>query len=71
MLIQINDEDLIVKIAAKMEANLKAQARTQGLDEEEVQATFILNRKKIAEDAAKLEDFFKSMFSPVEETPAE
>jgi hypothetical protein len=59
----INEEDVLPRIIAKMELNIKNGARAQGLSEEEVDATWILNRKKITTDAEKLATFFKEAFS--------
>lgn len=63
----INAEEILPKILAKMENNVKAQAVAQGLTEEEVDATWILNRKKITADAEKLEKFFKEALDIAEE----
>lgn len=59
----INLDDVLPKILAKMEANVKTSAAAQGLSEEEVEATWILNRKKVTEDAEKLAVFFKEAFA--------
>lgn len=58
----INLDDVLPKILAKMEANVKAGAAAQGLSEEEVNATWVLNRKKVQEDGEKLAVFFKEAF---------
>lgn len=58
----INENEILEKIIAKMQANVKTAAAAQGLSEEEVEATWILNRKKVTEDATKLEAFFKEAF---------
>lgn len=58
----IDKDDVLPKILAKMEINVKNGARAQGLTEEEVDATWILNRKKVTEDATKLATFFNEAF---------
>lgn len=58
----INENEILEKIIAKMESNVRNSAAAQGLNEEEVNATVVLNRKKIAEDAGKLAVFFKEAF---------
>lgn len=63
----INENEVLPKIIAKMELNIKNGAIAQGLSEEEVEATWILNRKKITADAEKLEKFFKEAFGIAEE----
>lgn len=58
----MNKEEMTAKIVAKMESNVKSQATANGLSEEEVEATWILNKKKVADDAIKLTDFYVSVF---------
>lgn len=68
------DTDTILQIVAdKMVSNLVDNAKAQGLDEEEVQATIILNRKKITKDAQNLAAFFVGLYvtSPAENPAAE
>lgn len=65
----INLDDVLPKIIAKMEANVKASAASNGLSEEEVEATWILNRKKVTEDAEKLAVFFKEAFASDDQLP--
>lgn len=59
----INLDDVLPKIIAKMESNVIAGALAQGLSEEEANATLVLNRKKVTEDAEKLATFFKETFA--------
>lgn len=69
----INLDEILPTILAKMESNVKVAAFSQGLTEEEVHATWILNRKKVQEDAEKLAVFFKEAFgfeTPVVEATA-
>ena len=58
----INENEILEKIITKMENNVRAQAFASGMSEEEVNATLVLNRKKVKEDAEKLEIFFKETF---------
>lgn len=63
----INYDDALVKIAAQMEKNIRSQAVAQNLSDEEVEATMVLNKKKIAEDAQKLANFFNEAFAETEQ----
>lgn len=56
-------EEILPKIVAKMEGNVRTSALAQGLSEEEAEATLVLNRKKVAEDADKLATFFVEAFA--------
>lgn len=53
----MNKEELYPKILAKMEMNLRNQAAANNLDEEEINATWILNKKKVESDADRLTTF--------------
>ena len=65
----INLDDVLPKILAKMEHNVRTSAAAQGLTEEEVNATWVLNRKKVNDDAEKLAVFFKETFGETEQLP--
>ena len=71
------DTDTVLQIVTdKMIANIEANAKAQGLSDEEVAATVVLNKKKIAQDAQNLAVFFTGLYvqAPAEsstETPAE
>lgn len=71
------DTDTVLEIVTnKMLANVETNARAQGLSDEEVAATIVLNKKKIAQEAQNLAVFFTGLYvqAPTEsptETPAE
>lgn len=68
------DTDTVLQIVTnKMLANVEASARAQGLSDEEVAATLVLNKKKIAQDAQNLAVFFTGLYvqAPVEEPVVE
>jgi len=56
--ITINTDTVLEKIEAKMLTNLKNNGSEQGLSEEEINATIVLNKKKISIDAQNLANFF-------------
>ena len=65
------DTDTVLEIVRnKMTENVENGARAQGLSEEEVLATMVLNKKKIAQDAQQLAVFFTGLYvqAPAEET---
>ena len=66
----VDTDTLALKLADKMFQNIEANAKGQGLSEEEVQATLVLNKKKIANDANQIAIFVKSAYGIVDQ-PAE
>lgn len=57
------DTDTVLQIVTdKMFANIETNARAQGLSEEEVAATLVLNKKKISQDAQNLAAFFTALY---------
>lgn len=68
----INLEDVLPKVIAQMEKNVRSGAAAQGLTQEEIDATWVLNRKKVIEDAQKLATFIGEAFfdvAPAEQLP--
>jgi ribosome-binding factor A len=57
------DTDTVLQIVQdRMLENLAANAKAQGLSDEEVDATVVLNKKKIEKDAQNLAVFFTSLY---------
>lgn len=68
------DTDTVLQLAInKMTDNIAANAKAQGLSDEEVAATLVLNKKKVANDAQNITAFFVGLYveAPKEETTAE
>lgn len=69
MEITTTKENLLEKLIAQMTSNVIAGLASQELSEEEVNATLVLNKKKIANDANVITELvFKSLAA---EQPAE
>lgn len=64
MEIKIDSETMVQDIFNKMMENVANSAKSQGLDEEEVTATLVLNKKKIEQEASNLAGFLASVFAP-------
>lgn len=62
--IVINSDEMLQKIFDKMIENTVNAAKSQGLDEEEVNATIILNKKRIIQEATNVDGFIKAVFAP-------
>ena len=57
------DTDTVLEIVTnKMLANVETNAKAQGLSDEEVAATLVLNKKKVAQDAQNIVVFFTGLF---------
>lgn len=57
------DTDTVLQIVQdRMLENLATNAKAQGLSDEEVDATVVLNKKKIEKDAQNLAVFFTSLY---------
>lgn len=69
MKFEVDTDTILEKILEKVTGNISANARAQGLDEEEVAATIVLNKKKLALDAQNLAVFFTGLYveAPVEQ----
>ena len=68
------DTDTVLEIVTnKMLANVETNAKAQGLSDEEVAATLVLNKKKVAQDAQNIVVFFTGLFvqAPTEESTNE
>jgi hypothetical protein len=61
-------ENLLEKLVAQMTNNVIAGLASQELSEEEVNATLVLNKKKIANDANVITEL---VFKSLSEQPAE
>jgi hypothetical protein len=72
MKFEVDTDTILEKVVERMTLNIENNAKAQGLSEEEVAATLVLNKKKIAKDATQLTVFFTGLYvaSP-EENPAE
>ena len=68
MKFEVDTDTVLEKIVNRVTENLEANVRASGLSEEEVAATIILNKKKLAADAQNLAAFFVSLYV---ETPTE
>lgn len=73
MKFEVDTDTILEKIKDKMLSNIEANARGQQLSEEEVAATLVLNKKKIAQDAQNLAVFFTALYVevPTEEAAKE
>lgn len=57
------DTDTVLQIVQdRMLKNLATNAKAQGLSDEEVDATVVLNKKKVLQDAQNLAVFFTSLY---------
>lgn len=70
MKFEVDTDTILEKVTTKMLSNVENGARAQGLSEEEVQATLILNKKKITQDAQNLAVFFTGLYVQAPEEPA-
>ena len=68
MEITTTKENLLEKLVAQMTNNVIAGLASQELSEEEVNATLVLNKKKIANDANVITEL---VFKSLSEQPAE
>lgn len=70
MKFEVDTDTILEVIEKKMTENIANNATAQGLSEEEVAATLVLNKKKIAQDAQNLAVFFTGLYvqAPAEET---
>lgn len=62
MKFEVDTDTILEKIKDKMLSNIEANARGQQLSEEEIAATVVLNKKKIAQDAQNLAVFFTALY---------
>jgi hypothetical protein len=69
MKFEVDTDTVLEKVTNQMMANVEKNAQAQGLSEEEVLATMVLNKKKIANDAQNLAVFFTGIYvqAPTEE----
>lgn len=72
MKFEVDTDTLLEKVTAKMFSNIESNARSQDMSEEEVAATLVLNKKKVANDARQIAIFFESIYIevPAAEEPA-
>lgn len=70
MELTINKEDLNAKLVALFTNNVAINIAQQGLDEEEVNAHMVINRKKIQADADQVTNLVFSAYGVVD-TPTE
>jgi hypothetical protein len=68
MKFEVDTDTILEKVKNQMMLNVEKNAQAQGLSEEEVLATMVLNKKKIAQDAQGLAVFFTGIYV---EAPAE
>jgi hypothetical protein len=68
MKFEVDTDTVLEKIVTRVTENLEANVRASGLSEEEVAATIVLNKKKLATDAQNLAAFFVSLYV---ETPVD
>ena len=68
MKFEVDTDTVLEKVTNQMLLNVENNAKAQGLSEEEVAATVVLNKKKIAKDAQGITVFFTSLYV---ETPKE
>lgn len=73
MKFEVDTDTILEKVTNQMLSNIANNARGQGLSEEEVEATVVLNKKKIAKDAQNLAVFFTGLYveKPADEAPAD
>ena len=73
MKFEVDTDTVLADILAKLTENVANNSKGQGLSEEEVAATLVLNKKKLAQDAQNLAVFFTGIYvqAPVEETKQE
>lgn len=64
MEIKIDSDTMLQDIFNKMMENVANSAKSQGLDEEEVNATLVLNKKKVGQEASNIAGFLASVFAP-------
>lgn len=69
MKFEVDTDTVLEKVTNKMLLNIENNTRAQGLSEEEVAATVVLNKKKIEKEAQTLAVFFTSIYveAPKEE----
>jgi hypothetical protein len=69
MKFEVDTDTILEKVTNQMLANVETNARAQGLSDEEVAATLVLNKKKIANDAQGIAVFFTGIYvqAPTEE----
>lgn len=65
MKFEVDTDTLLEKVTAKMLSNIESSARSQDMSEEEVLATVVLNKKKVANDAKQIATFFESIYIEV------
>ena len=70
MKFEVDTDTILEKVTNQMMLNVENNAKSQGLSEEEVAATMVLNKKKIAQDAQNIAVFFTGLYvqAPAEET---
>jgi len=62
MKFEVDTDTILQKITDKMLSNIADNARGQGLTDEEVNATIVLNRKKVAQDAQNIAVFITGLY---------
>lgn len=62
MKFEVDTDTILEKITTKMLSNLAENAKAQGLTEEEVNATVVLNKKKITQDAQNIAVFVTGLY---------
>ena len=73
MKFEVDTDTVLAKVTERMTLNITNNAKAQGLSEEEIAATVVLNKKKIAQDAQQLTVFFTGIYveAPVENSVVE
>jgi hypothetical protein len=62
MKFEVDTDTILETILAKITKNVEDNSRAQGLNDEEVAATLVLNKKKLATDAQNLAVFFTGLY---------
>lgn len=62
MKFEVDTDTILEKVTNRMLSNVENGARSKGLTEEEVQATVVLNKKSIMQDAQNLAVFFTGLY---------
>jgi hypothetical protein len=73
MKFEVDTDTILEKVLEKITKNVENNSRAQGMSEEEIAATLVLNKKKLAVDAQNLAVFFTGLYvqAPAEEPVAE
>jgi hypothetical protein len=62
MKFEVDTDTILETVLAKITQNVENNSRAQGLSDEEIAATLVLNKKKLAADAQNLAVFFTGLY---------